>query len=301
MHQWKSILAGAVFLTAVTGGIRQADAYVCPGGTTDYATACTVNGTQLPNGTACISIVSLGAGCCAPGACKGGNCNLPPTQTACDDNNACTSNNCTTAGGGNFDPICSYPALPSGTTCDLDSNLCTLDTCNGSGTCVAGPNKDCSGQHLGDPQCQVPACHPENGDCYAANKTDGTKCDDGYDCTYSETCNNGSCGTGAGTGLLRDNTNICFDGGDFCHPGHCDGVHKACQNHTARQVGDSCNPNSCVVSHCDGNLNCVNDSCLDNTHNCPNCGPTVMCRPAQGTSGNTPCGCLDAYPYNPPN
>src|SRR5262249_27668773 len=125
-----------------------AAAYVCPGGTTDYVTSCL----NLPNGIPCIN-TSVGAGCCAPGDCQSQVCNLPVSQTACNDNNGCTNDTCTTAGGGNNDAICTFAPKSDGSSCTADNDLCTLDTCQG-GTCVVGPQKDCSGKTGCDAQCQ---------------------------------------------------------------------------------------------------------------------------------------------------
>lgn len=298
MHLKRSVLAGAIVLASLVGA-RLASAYICPGGTTDYVTNCL----GLDRGTPCIR-TSTGTGCCTPGTCRSDVCDIA-AQTACHDGEPiCTIDSCTTAGGGNNDPICTYTPVAAGTSCNTDGNLCTLDTCNSSGVCVVGPNKDCSSTPLSEPQCQAPACNPNNGNCYAAAANEGKHCNDGKDCSYGESCNNGGCGAGAGAGSPRANHTVCFDG-DFCHPGECDGTHFGCSNRQAKNVGDSCDINECGNSTCQlqgNNLNCVTNSCLDNTNPCLVCGPNAKCNPAAGTGGSTACGCVvGAFPYSPPN
>jgi hypothetical protein len=67
------------------------------------------------------------AGVCQPVSRKG----------ACDDQNQCTEDDqCE----GFF---CIGTPRPAGAACDLDGQVCTSDTCDGAGTCTAGPCSPC--------------------------------------------------------------------------------------------------------------------------------------------------------------
>src|SRR5262245_24681390 len=188
MRRWIGCWSPSVLLgTLLVMVALPAAAYVCPGGSTDYITNC--NG--IPNGVPCIN-TAVGAGCCGPGTCQSDVCNLPMSQTACNDSNVCTTDTCTTAGNGNNDAICTYTPLGNGASCNADGNPCTLDTCQG-GTCTVGPPKDCSGKTGCDSQCQAPGCSPSSGSCVCNNTHEGEHCNDGKDCTYAEVCNNGAC------------------------------------------------------------------------------------------------------------
>ncbi len=121
-------------------------------------------------------------GCASPNLCNGGSCCTPESNAAfcARHGKNCGSftgtDNCgssrTTDCGSCGDGICEYCSsnvctnTTNGTLangCSADSNQCTDDWCNGSGSCV----------------------HPA--------KTNGTGCDDGTICTSGETCQGGTC------------------------------------------------------------------------------------------------------------
>lgn len=54
---------------------------------------------------------------------------------------------------------------PLDSPCNLDSLGCTLDTCDGAGTCLAGPDKNCTA--LDDMPCFLGVCNEPNGVCVA--------------------------------------------------------------------------------------------------------------------------------------
>ena len=64
-----------------------------------------------------------------------------PTVTECSNANSCNANG-----------VCLARNLSQGTSCDLDTDECTDDACDGSGTCEAGP-----------PITGTPACFPAVG------------------------------------------------------------------------------------------------------------------------------------------
>jgi hypothetical protein len=82
---------------------------------------------------------------------------------------------------------------PLSTPCEADQNLCTIDHCNGTGTCVTYDDVDCSSL---DDQCQEGVCSPCDGLCYP-DYTDyplSTPCEaDGHDCTVDHCNGQGSC------------------------------------------------------------------------------------------------------------
>ena len=167
---------------------------------------------------------------CAYGICDGNNpaadengClwqNYPatrpcgdPSDTDCDNPDTCDG-----AGG------CRSNAERLGEACDLDSNACTIDECNGTGDCVhvddvtcqpADPpceggeecnsaTGDCdalpdspSGTPCGDPSdtdCTDPDTCDDGATCQAHNQPNGTGCDDGEECTTNDRCTGGVCG-----------------------------------------------------------------------------------------------------------
>ena len=74
---------------------------------------------------------------CFVGMCEAGACQPVPREGACDDLNQCTENDqCQ----GLF---CVGTPRPAGAACDLDGHVCTTDTCDGAGTCTAGPCSPC--------------------------------------------------------------------------------------------------------------------------------------------------------------
>jgi hypothetical protein len=107
----------------------------------------------------------------------------PSVAAPCNDNNACTADQCVVAGTAAF---CRNAAQPSGTLCE-DGNTCNgAETCNGAGQCLAG-----------------------------ATATAGTPCLDGDACNGNEACNGfGTCVPGAPP--VVDDGNTCT--ADACNP-----------------------------------------------------------------------------------
>lgn len=79
---------------------------------------------------------------------------------------------------------CTTVPRPDGTSCEHDSNLCTVDVCV-SGQCVSTP-LECT-----ESQCGGVVCDPSRGICIP--KADGTTCDDGDTATSNDICAGGSC------------------------------------------------------------------------------------------------------------
>ncbi|MCO4763628.1 MAG: SUMF1/EgtB/PvdO family nonheme iron enzyme [Myxococcales bacterium] len=84
---------------------------------------------------------------------------------------------------------CKLDLAPNKSACDADSDACTSgDSCS-NGTCVAGKKQLCDD---GNP-CTKGVCDPTDGTCEQTNRTDGSTCDDGSDCTTADACAAGKC------------------------------------------------------------------------------------------------------------
>jgi hypothetical protein len=117
-----------------------------------------------------------GNACTTNDVCGGGTCHGGP-PVSCDDGNPCTDDSCNPASG------CVH--VNNTHPCD-DLNVCTTnDTCSG-GTCHGGAPRDCNDNNV----CTTDSCDPALG-CYYTNNT--APCDDGLSCTTNDTCAGGTC------------------------------------------------------------------------------------------------------------
>ncbi len=205
-----------------------------------------------------------------------------PPETACDDNDFCTTvdhcqdgacvgtspTTCTPLDqchvAGTCDPgtgVCSNPQKPDGTLCDNDANLCTQGDACQAGVCTAGPAVTCTGAN----QCKT--CNSSTGIC-DVNKANGTGCDDSNGCTQTDTCVEGTClGTNP---VVCTASNNCHEVGT-CSPasGQCSDPQKA--NGTACNHGDPCwVGESCQAGQCTGGgaFNCTNPAQCQNATTC---------------------------------
>ena len=69
--------------------------------------------------------------CCTPA------CTIEADDTPCTNASGCQTSEACSSG------TCIGVPRPTGTACDLDRDLCTEDTCDGSGGCAAGPCSPC--------------------------------------------------------------------------------------------------------------------------------------------------------------
>ena len=79
------------------------------------------------------------------------------------------------------------------TPCEADGNLCTIDHCNGQGSCVQKSTVDCS---FLNGECQEGLCNPQNGACGPSfiNFPLSTFCEtDDNDCTVQHCNGQGNC------------------------------------------------------------------------------------------------------------
>lgn len=213
-------------------------------------------------------------------------------STKCNDNNACTSDFCTSQG-------CSTMLVDCG-----DGNTCTVDSCNATTGCAhanigSGSLNACGGcttlSHTPGAACTAGSgacagsgtyvCNANGTDvtCNATPKVDGTTiADDGNVCTHD------FCSAGAESHPVKANGTGCSDGNlctqtDTCQGGVCTGTNpKTCtaldQCHTAGicapATGLCSNPNKANGTSCnDGNACTQTDSCQSGT--CTGTNPKV--------------------------
>ncbi len=158
--------------------------------TTDICAASSCVNLPVADGISCDD----GLFCTAADSCQSGTC--VGTGDPCSAGSQC-SDNCNE----NSDNCLSQV----GSACDLDANLCTVEQCDGLGSCAS----------VGTVVCQAPGqceggelCNPATGTCEAlADPAAGTLCDDNAACTVSDICNGtGGCsGTDSCTGGLMCN------------------------------------------------------------------------------------------------
>src|SRR6266404_4647592 len=224
------------------------------------------NGTRCDDGDACTAEDTCQSGTCTPGTAtqctaldqchvagicdsETGLCSNPARSngTTCDDGDACTtgdtcqngscggtgvtctaSDQCHVAGICDSETgLCSNPARANGASCS-DGNACTLgDTCQ-AGICSSGAAVSCTALD----QCHdAGVCDSGTGTCTNPAKTNGASCSDGNACTHNDTCQAGTCTSGAGTTCTAL---------DQCHDvGTCDAETGTCSN-PAKTNGASC-------------------------------------------------------------
>lgn len=299
------------------------DSYVC---TTNDTCA---NGECLgvSDGVTCINLANM-MGTCVNATCDPFNLihedpsgctftNLTLGE-ACDDGNACTVNDTCSVGicnGTLTNSTCSYLDTPctmgicntmlgclalnitNGTGCDTDNFTCTYQLCAGNGTCVTYLN-DTVCPSTGNP-CIDNICDPGS---LFADPTTGCRlmenhipCDDGFSCTFNDTCSGGVC---AGTpvhafcdALTPSVGNPCIDG--FCNVtevGH--NATTGCiylNNTNPCSDGYSCTDDVCSGGTCvatPDNTTCIVEAMLNGT-----CA-MGYCDPASAT--NVTSGCVIA-------
>jgi hypothetical protein len=186
--------------------------------------------------------------------CEGGEeCN--PTTGACD-------------------PLADAP--PS-TPCELDADLCTVDHCDGSGSCVLESTVTCPGS---SGPCEAgEVCNPSTGLCEEVpDAPASTPCElDGNLCTIDHCDGNGAC--------VLQSTVVCQDagppceGGEVCNPGTgaCDPLTDAPPSTPCELDGDLC-----TNDHCNGNGACVLESTVVCQAAVPPCEAGEQCNPGTG-------------------
>lgn len=136
--------------------------------------ACTVDAclggscsnTSADDGTFC----DLDSDFCTDDLCQSGTCTATGNPVDCTDGNECTLDLCFANTGciNDEDPL-------SGSSCNLDSNVCTVDTCS-AGICLStGTDLNCNDDMN---ECTAEICDQVNG-CQSTPVMDGVSCDGG--------------------------------------------------------------------------------------------------------------------------
>lgn len=171
-------------------------------------TACLKNTCVPATGDCEMTAVNQGGACddgnactsndqCANGSCAG-------QSVKCDDSNVCTDDSC--------DPASGCVFTPNKADCD-DGSVCTmLDVCQG-GQCVGMAKVDCTDFN----ECTLDVCHKTTG-CLHSN-LNGQACDNGDACTVDDTCQNGACQAGTQNNCDCYTTADCagVEDGDLCN------------------------------------------------------------------------------------
>jgi len=207
---------------------------------------------------------------CAPAVppCEGGEY-CEPSTGACLDN----------------------PDAALSTSCQADSNLCTIDHCNGSGTCVTFDFVDCADAVAPCEGGQY--CEPTTGACVDnPDATLSTPCQADADLCTIDHCN------GNGVCVTFDNVD-CADPVPPCEAGEqCNPSSGLCIPLTDAEVSTPCeaNGNLCTVDHCNGQGLCVflrDVLCQPPNPPCEGgevCNPsTGLCVPQPDAVLSTPC------------
>lgn len=171
-----------------------------------------------PVSGACEPMPNLGAACDDGNACTtedacGANAECVGTAVSCEANaNPCVVNECNPQSG-----QCEPRALPPSSACD-DGNGCTVDdSCDEAGAC-GGREKDCSAL---TGTCLIGTCNLTSGECEALPGPEGEQCDDDDPCTIDDQCDvTGNC-----AGSAKD----CSHYDDKCTTGACDPKSGECQ------------------------------------------------------------------------
>ncbi|MBA2661651.1 MAG: FG-GAP repeat protein, partial [Bradymonadaceae bacterium] len=210
-------------------------------------------------------------------------CSAPPCtgNGDCSDGNVCTADIC------DLDTErCVFDPLPATASCTSDGVSCTVNHCDGAGSCVATVPTGCYINNA----CYIEgALNPDNScqSCQAAsdprnwtNRSSGLSCDDGDYCTVNNQCDgNGTCSAGV--------ARVCSVPECFASS-VCNSVARSCQpqgilaNATPCDESNNCTERTCQSGTCTGpNVDC-NDGLACTTNNCT---PATGCQPPVITDG----------------
>ena len=258
---------------------------------------------EAPDGTPC----DAPSGCADSGQCAEGQCATGPplaAGTPCDDKNPCTQGDvCDGSGGceagpdwvagccvdaqqcGDDDPCtqdvcspssheCEHPPAMDGTSCDADSDGCTVGDQCGGGDCIPGPPATCAAP---SGPCVVAVCVSGAGPTYECTEEPaaaGGPCEDGEPCTANACDGKGTCDSNpiadccavhadckssnpCTTGVCQAETNLC------AFPPAKDG--SDCDDGSLCTLGDSCQGGLCTaldgMLDCDDGKLCTADVC----------------------------------------
>ena len=183
--------------------------------------------------------------CTSDDICTNGVCGGAPTD--CNDDNPCTTDNCSKATG--------CQLLNNNNQCD-DGNPCTEEDTCGGGNCL-GSDLICDDEN----PCTDDSCSTDTGCVYTPNIS---PCDDGDVCTESDICDgDGGCG---GAPVVCNDDNTCTE--DICISGiiNSPGCVFNELNDISCDDGTQCTTeDTCVAGQCQGNFieGCTSPVCGD--------------------------------------
>ena len=132
----------------------------------------------------------------------------------------------------------------NGTSCDADTNVCTVDTCQSGACTFSGSSVSCTTD-----QCHtIGACVPATGCPTAVAKANSTPCDvDGNLCTQ-DTCQSGTCSAGATLSCTTDQCHTigaCVPGTGLCPAAVAKGDGTTCDKDANACTQDTCQAGVC--------------------------------------------------------
>ena len=160
------------------------------------------------------------------------------------------------------------------TACNTDDNVCSVEVCDGKGTCQPTDTlEDCKDKQLSNP-CWTYSCTPKTG-CVPTHFVEGLSCDDGNSCTINDACAVSNVGqkTCLGVPVALDDGNPCTN--DSCADGvvvhePVDGV--PCSPNDGCSDTGMCSEGQCkpdLVCECTHDGDCAQPDSL--------CGGVVTC------------------------
>lgn len=302
-------LLASIALLATTN-LGHAAVITCTDTNLTYGDSCPSSGTS----GRCINPLGSSNGCCNKGTCNNDVCVTGPDQDApcLNDGNDCTDDSCSQDA--NHQSQCTHPNSPTTKDCNRDGDVCTLDKCDGAGSCAATGNVNtCAAEQASNPAdqpiCKPWKCDPTNGCAQTAvPNSPVVPCDDGKDCTTGDHCIDGTCGKGSSGTVLQhgepcrdDDTHLGNpDDRTWCRHGTCDDDDEACDHIVTEDAGAACHPNPCTNGTCNTRGGtCTITSCNTGASvDCEPCGTTLTCvNYGVGQNGNlnNACGCQSTF------
>ena len=224
------------------------------------------------------------------------------TEPACDDGNPCTENVCISGECKNSLKDLAELVVED-CLCDEDDDCVPLeddDLCNGTlvcdteaeiPTCLVDEETivTCTLTEGLAPECNVPVCNPETGDCSVDFINQNEPCSDGDACTWQDGCSEGNC---IGISYSCDDPDQCEialgatcngDGTCTYETASMDGT--PCNDGDECTTGEACQGGACVggsAVSCDDGNGCTDDACdplsgCTHTNNSANCSDDDPC------------------------
>jgi len=184
---------------------------------------------------------------------KDNDCDGQTDESACDDGNPCTDDNC--------DPKADCSHTNNNGFCDSDGSVCTKDDACANGKCLSGKPLNCDDNNV----CTTDSCDAKSG-CKNVN-AEGLGCNvDDNPCTVGDACKEGKCVAGPPKACSNDQP--CIEGkcnlfkGGVCE--YKDKNGQPCDDGNPCTAGEACIADTCAslkVTDCDDKNPCTIDTC----------------------------------------